>query len=94
MKSISLLQAIGVAWFIGSIVFEIGTTIFFMLWLRRHGAKLIFGLTGVPGYLEMHYLNLCRQQARSAKTILILRLILLINVLLAAIIVVPLVIMI
>lgn len=93
MKPISLLQAFGLAWFAASIVLEIGTTIFFMFWLRRRGTRLIFGLTGIPGYLEMHYLNLCRQQARSAKTILILRLLLLINVLVAAIIVVPLVIM-
>lgn len=93
MKPISLLQAFGLAWFATSIVLEIGTTIFFIFWLRRRGTRLIFGLTGIPGYLEMHYLNLCRQQARSAKTVLILRLLLLVNVLVAAIIVVPLVIM-
>ena len=78
----------------GIIQMRLLTTIFFMIWLRRRGEKLIFGLTGTPGYLEMHYLNFCRQQKRSAKRILILRLILLINVLLAAIVVVPLVIMI
>ena len=93
MKPVSHLQAIGLAWFAASIVLEIGTSIFFMLWLRRHGTNLIFGLTGVPGYLEMHYLKLCRRQTRNAKPILILRLILLLNVFLAAIIVVPLVIM-
>jgi len=93
VKPISLLQAIGLAWFVTSIVLQIGTTVFFLLWLRRRGAKLIFGLTGVPGYLELQYLDLCRRQARSAKTILTLRVILLINVLLAAIVVVPLVIM-
>jgi|GEM_PF-6099286 hypothetical protein len=93
MKPISFLQAIGLAWFVASIVLEIGTTIYFMLWLRRRGIRLTFGLTGIPGYLEMHYMNLCRQQKRSAKTILTLRLILLINVFLAAIIVVSLVIM-
>ena len=93
MKSISLIQAIGLVWFVVSIALQIGTTIFFMIWLRRRGAKLIFGLTGTPGYLEMHYLKLCRQQKSSAKNILILRLILLINVILAAIVVVQLVIM-
>jgi hypothetical protein len=93
VKPISLLQAIGLVWFVTSIVLQIGTTVFFMLWLRRRGIRLTFGLTGVPGYLEVHYRNLCRRQGRSAKTILIVRLMLFINVLLAAIIVVPLVIM-
>lgn len=93
MKPISLIQVCGLAWFAASIVLEIGTTIFFMFWLRRRGIRLIFGLTGIPGYLEMHYRNLCRQQARSSTTILILRLLLLVNVFVAAIVVVPLVIM-
>ena len=93
MKPISFLQAIGIAWFFLSIAIQIGTTVFFMIWLRRQGSKLVFGLTGVPGYLEMHYANLCRRQERSAKMILGLRLIILVNALLAAIIVVPLIIM-
>lgn len=93
MKPISLLQGIGLIWFVTSIVLQIGTTVFFMFWLRRRGVRLTFGLTGIPGYLEVHYLNLCRRQGRDGKTILIVRLMLFINVLLAAIIVVPLVIM-
>jgi len=93
VKPISLLQALGMAWFIASIVLQVFTTVFFVFWLRRRGAKLIFGLTGVPGYLELQYLDLCRRQGRSAKTILTLRAILLISALLAAIVVVPLAIM-
>lgn len=93
MKSINLMQVIGMVWFVTSIALEIGTTIFFMLWLRWRGITLIFGLTGVPGYLEMRYMELCQREARSAMKILVLRLILLINVLLAAIIVIPLIIM-
>lgn len=93
MKSIGLLQSIGLVWFVVSIVIQIGTTFFFMLWLQRRGARLIFGLTGVPGYLEMKYLDLCRREGCNPKKIMLLRALSLINVLLSAIVVVPLVIM-
>ena len=93
MKSINPWQAIGIAWFCISIVLVIGSNIFFMLWLRRKGVRLVFGLTGIPGYLDMHYVKLCRQEARSAKVVLILRAASWINALLAAMVVVPLVIM-
>ena len=93
VEPISLWQELGLAWFAVSIVLVIGTAIFFMLWLRSKDAKLTFGLTGIPGYLEMHYVKLCRQEGRNAKTVLILRTVLWINALLAAIVVVPLAIM-
>ncbi len=60
----SMGEVLIMAWFALSTIVEIiGTTIFWV-WLRRRGAKLIFGLAGTPGYLELAYVRWCRNQGR------------------------------
>ena len=73
-------------WFAVSIIVEIiGSTIFWV-WLRRRGAKLIFGLAGTPGYLELAYVRWCRNQRRHPNIrLFVFRALSLINVVIAGV---------
>jgi hypothetical protein len=82
----SVVEAIEMAWFCLSIVLVIGHTIFFRQWIRKHDPGFIYLLSGIPGYLEMRYLGLCRRQSRNAKPVLIFRAVLWINVILTIIV--------
>jgi hypothetical protein len=74
-----------IIWFVVSVLLEIITSIIFYFWLRRHGVKLVFGLTGVPGYMERAYREWCHSQGRSSKGIIISRSIILLNCIMAGI---------
>ena len=52
----------------------------------------MFGLTGTPGYLDYAYWKWCKAQGRSPKRILVLRGLSFANVILAAIVVIPMII--
>jgi len=74
-----------IIWFSISVIIEIASSIVLWFWLRRHGISLVFGLTGIPGYLEGAYLKWCRKQGISGRTVLILRAFSIINVIFAAV---------
>jgi hypothetical protein len=60
------------AWFYASIIIEFGSSLSLDFWLRKRSVKVGF-LAVIPGNLEYAYLNWCRSQGRSARSILILR---------------------
>jgi hypothetical protein len=67
--------------------------IVFMHWLKKKGVHIFFGLAGTPGYLDYVYWRWCKNQGCSPNRILTLRALCVANVILAAIIVIPTVIM-
>lgn len=75
-----------IVWFAVSILIEVIGTFVFWIWLRKRGLKLVFGLTGTPGYMEYTYLKWCRSQLRRPNTgMLVFRAVSLINVIIAGI---------
>jgi hypothetical protein len=67
------------AWFYSSIVIEFGSHLILDVWLRKQSVKVGF-LAVIPGTLEYAYFNWRRSQGRSARGILILRGLSLVNV--------------
>jgi hypothetical protein len=82
-------EAIIGVWFVVAILVEVGSTLALLLWLHRRGVRLVFGMTGIPGYLERAYREWCRNQGRSSTVVLVLRTFSLINVIVAAIVAIP-----
>ena len=72
-------------WFAGSVFVAIAGTFVLWFWLRRHGVRLVYGLAGIPGYMEYAYFQWCRSQGRSSRRMLVLRAISIINVIVAAV---------
>ena len=83
------LQIIGALWFSSAIFIEVIQNVVFTHWLKKRGVRFVFGLAGTPGYLDYVYFNWCKSQGRSARRVLILRTLCLVNVILAAVIVIP-----
>jgi len=73
-------------WFAASVVIQVASSIVFWFWLRRRGVRLVYGLAGIPGYLERAYLGWCRSQGRSGTTVIVLRAMSVINVIVAAVV--------
>jgi hypothetical protein len=84
-KEMPMSTGLILAWFYSSIVIEFGSSLILDLWLRKRSIKVGF-LAVIPGNLEYAYLNLCRSQGRSARRILILRGLSLVNVISAIIV--------
>jgi len=82
----SLYEIIIFIWFASSVLIAVVGNFAFWIWLRRRGIKLIFGLVGTPGYLDYVYLKWCREQGRSGKAIIILRVLSVSNVIAAGIV--------
>ncbi len=72
-------------WFSVSVIIEIISSVLLWLWLRRRGVRLVFSLTGIPGYIERAYLVWCRSQGRPCRRVLVLRAVSIINVIIAAV---------
>lgn len=72
-------------WFGLAVLTEVTSSFFLWLFLRRHGMDMIFGFTGMPGYLERIYLGWCRREGRSGKTVVVLRTLSIVNVLIAGV---------
>jgi hypothetical protein len=75
-----------IIWFVVAGLIEISSSISLLFWLRRHGVKLIFGLRGTPGYLEYAYIKWCRSQGCSWTTVVVLRIISIINLIAAGVV--------
>jgi hypothetical protein len=82
----SIVEIFIMIWFSVSVIIEIVGNIVLRNWLRHRGVKLIFVLTGTPGYLEGVYLKFCRSQGQSATRVLTLRVISMINIIIVGII--------
>jgi len=78
------------AWFGLAILVEVVSSVVLRLLLRRRGVKLVFGMTGMPGYLERAYLTWCRSQGHRSTGVLFFRLVSLVNVIAAAVVAIPL----
>ena len=89
----TVLKLIGTLWFCSAIFIAVIQNIIFMHWLKKQGVRMFFGLAGTPGYLDYIYWKWCKSQGRSPKRILILRALCVANAILAAIVVIPTIIM-
>lgn len=78
-------------WFGVSVIVAVAGTVALWFWLRRLGVRLVYGLAGVPGYMEHAYTAWCRSQGlKPNRTVILLRVISLINVAVAAAVAIPL----
>lgn len=85
MNALSKMDVLILVWFASAIVIEVASSFMLFIWLRYHGVRLVFGLTGVPGYMERKYDEFCRDNGRPKKLVLYLRALSIVNVVLAAI---------
>lgn len=77
-------------WFALSVFIAVTGTVVLWFWLRRRGVKLVYGLTGVPGYMERAYVAWCRNNGQQPnKTMIVLRAISIINLIVAAAVAIP-----
>ena len=80
VHELSTAQWILLTWFATAVVAEVVSTMVFAARLRRRGVELIYGLLGVPGYLEYRYFQWCRANDRNPTAVILLRLFLVLNV--------------
>jgi type IV secretory pathway TraG/TraD family ATPase VirD4 len=83
METLTPYAAAVLVWFAIAALAEIFSTLGFAFWLHRRGVGLVFGLIGVPGYIEHRYAQWCRDTGRSARRGVTLRLLLLVNLIVA-----------
>jgi len=89
MRSVSLTTWVLLIWFAAAILAEVVGLLAFAISLRRRGVALVFGLVGIPGYLEYRYAQWCASNGQSSRRVIALRLLLLVNMLLAIVLVFP-----
>lgn len=82
-------QSVICAWFALSILTEIVSSFVLWIWLRRHGVKLVFGLTGIPEYLETAYHQWCKNYQHPDAIVLWLRAVSIVNVIASAAFAIP-----
>ncbi len=84
-------QLVVFVWFAVSVIVAVVGTVALWIWLRRQGVQLVYGLAGIPGYMEHAYIAWCRsQRVKPNKTVILLRAISIVNVVLAAVVAIPL----
>lgn len=74
------------AWFMVSVVAEVGSSLALFVLLRRRGETVSFVRYGIPGYLESRYLSWCHSNGHSGRTVVTLRVLSLLNVVAAAVV--------
>ena len=72
-----------------AILTEIVSSFVLWIWLRRHGVNLVFGLTGIPGYLETAYHQWCKTYQHPEAIVLRLRAVSIVNVIASAAFAIP-----
>jgi hypothetical protein len=80
---LSTLQELTLVWFMFAVLAEVVSTIAFAVWLRHRNVSLIFGMIGVPGYLENRYAGWCRTNNRPSTGWITVRILLMVNVVVA-----------
>jgi hypothetical protein len=82
-------QWVVLVWFACAVLAEVLSTVGFAIWLRRRKVSLIFGMIGVPGYLERRYAEWCRANGRASRNWIVVRLLLIANVVAALVVAFP-----
>jgi len=85
-------SALRFLWFALAIFIEVFGNLAFLFFLKTLGIKPSIILYGIPGYLEYAYWKWCKNQRRSPERILVLRGVSFANLILAAIVVIPMII--
>jgi hypothetical protein len=88
-QELPLSQWVVLAWFTCAVLAEVLSTIAFAIWLRRRKVGLIFGMMGIPGYLERRYAEWCRANGRSSRNWIVVRWLLMANVVAALVVAFP-----
>lgn len=81
MDTIRILIA---AWFVASALVSIVTNFGLFVWAIRKKIPIVVGLSGIPGYLDMHYVRWCRTMNRSARRMIWIRVSSIVSLLLSA----------
>lgn len=81
----SAFEIVVIVWFGSAFLIHYAGTVALRRWLRRRHVRWLSLLAGCPGYLERFYREWCRSNGQSAKTVLILRSISLINLIAASV---------
>jgi len=90
IEELSTWQWVVLMWFMCSVLVEVLSTLMFSVWLRRRNVELIFGMIGIPGYLEYQYAQWCRANSRPSRAWLAVRGLLMVNVILSLVVAFPL----
>ena len=77
-------------WFTISGLVAIFSSMALYLWLLRQGAGVVTAMSGIPGYLELRYREVCRRRDRSGTVLLVARAIIYVNTIWAAAVAIPL----
>ncbi len=75
-----------VVWFGVSVVAHLLSGLGLWFWLARHRVKMVFGLAGIPGYLERRYRDWAERAGRPSRLVINLRIISTINVVIVSVI--------
>jgi steroid 5-alpha reductase family enzyme len=89
MRGVSLTTWVLLIWFAAAILAEVVGMLAFAISLRRRGVALVFGLIGIPGYLEYRYAQWCTSHGQSPRRVIVLRFLLMANMLLAILVAFP-----
>jgi len=79
-------ESVVLIWFIVSVLAHLLSGLGLWLWLARHRVKMVFGLAGIPGYLERRYRDWAESAGRSSRLVINLRVISTINVVVVSVI--------
>jgi hypothetical protein len=74
-----------VVWFAVSVVTHLLSGVVLAIWVSRHGVKIQFFVSGMPGYVEKRYRDWAVKEGRSSNLILNLSIISSLNAIIASI---------
>jgi hypothetical protein len=89
MKPLGVIEITAIAWFTSAIAIEVFGAFALFIWLNYKEVRLVFGLAGVPWYLESKYKSFRDASGDSSKVVLWLRALSLLNLALAIIFAAP-----
>jgi hypothetical protein len=72
-------------WLGASVFLAVLLQTFLWFFLRRRGVPLDFFYIGTPGYLDVKYINWCRQNEKSYFVVIVLRVVLLLSIIIAVV---------
>lgn len=72
------------AWFAASALISVVTNFALFVWAIKRKIPIVVGLSGIPGYLDMHYVRWCRTMNRSVRRVVWIRVWSIVSLLLSA----------
>jgi len=72
-------------WLGASVLLAVLLQAFLWIFLRQRGVLLDFFYIGTPGYLDVKYINWCRQDEKSYFVVIALRVVLLLSIIIAVV---------